>query len=51
MEIVDVYGKLLQVITVNDSTTELDLSSYTAGVYFLRMDTESGTVVRKVVKR
>ena len=51
VEIVDVYGKLLQVITVNDSTTELDLSSYTAGVYFLRMDTESGTVVRKVVKR
>ena len=49
--IVDVYGKLLRMIAINDNMVELDLSSYTAGVYFLKIDTPNGEVVRKVVKR
>ena len=51
VDVYDVYGKLLNTMAVNDGTVEVDLGQYAAGVYFLRISTESGVVTKRVVKR
>ena len=50
LEVYDVYGKLLNVMSVNDHTAELDLSGYAKGTYFVRVTTEKGVVTKRVVK-
>lgn len=43
-------GKVLSSIPINPGTTRIDLSAYSKGVYFIRIDHEHGVVSRKVVK-
>ncbi|MBO7587666.1 MAG: fibronectin type III domain-containing protein [Bacteroidales bacterium] len=47
----DVYGKLLQTMNADSPTASLNLSSYTAGTYFIRIVTENGMVTKRVVKQ
>ena len=51
VEVYDVYGKLLQLLPVVSNTTAIDISSYTSGVYFVRLNMETGFLTKKVVKR
>ena len=51
VEVYDAYGKLLNVVTVNDNATALDLSGYAAGTYFVKIMTENGVVTKRVVKQ
>ena len=50
VEVYDAYGKLLNVMSVNDHTATLDLSGYAKGTYFVRVTTERGVVTKRVVK-
>ena len=50
VEVYDVFGKLLNVMSVNDHTANLDLSGYAKGTYFVRVITERGIVTKRVVK-
>ena len=50
VEVYDAYGKMLNVVSVNDNTAVLDLSSYAAGTYFVKVVTENGVVTKRVVK-
>ena len=50
VEVYDVYGKLLNVMSVNDHTANLDLSGYAKGTYFVKVTTEKGVVTKRVVK-
>ena len=50
VEVYDAYGKMLNVVSVNDNTAVLDLSSYAAGTYFVKIMTENGMVTKRVVK-
>ncbi len=50
VEVYDAYGKLLNVMSVNDHTVTLDLSGYAKGTYFVRVTTEKGVVTKRVVK-
>ena len=50
VEVYDVYGKLLNVMSVDDHTATLDLSSYAKGTYFVKVTTERGVVTKRVVK-
>ncbi len=47
----DIYGKLLQVIPVNSDITTIDVTSFAAGVYFVRMNSEIGIITKKFVKK
>ncbi len=47
----DVYGKLINMMKVNDTNATVDLSSYASGVYFARITTENGVVTKRVVKK
>lgn len=46
----DVYGKLLKTVKANANMAEVDVHELCAGVYVLRVETDSGAVVKRVVK-
>ena len=50
VEVYDAYGKMLNVVSVNDNVTAIDLTSYASGTYFVKIVTENGVVTKRVVK-
>ena len=46
----DVYGKLLKTVKANANMAEVDVHELCAGVYVLRVETDSGAMVKRVVK-
>jgi len=48
LELYDILGK--QVIKSSKNTSAMDLSDLSAGVYMLRINTDSGTLTKKVVR-
>lgn len=52
MQLVDIHGNVLQDTPVIDEITEIDLSHYAGGVYFVKWVSEGNTLaVQKVVKQ
>ena len=52
VQIVDMYGKLLQIRSVDGETSAADLTGYANGVYFIKMVADGKTIaVQKVVKQ
>ena len=52
IQIVDMYGKLLQIKPFDDKTSHVDLTGYANGIYFVKLIAEDKTIaVRKVVKQ
>lgn len=49
--LLDVSGKILNISTVNEVITPLDLSVYPDGIYFIRINTDNGSTVERVVKQ
>ncbi len=49
IDILDLKGTLLKTIAANQSKTEVELSSFSEGMYFVRMFTERSTVSKKIV--
>jgi hypothetical protein len=47
----DMYGKLLKVVLVHNDVTRIEVSDLANGVYFVRMDSEKGTIIKKFVKK
>ncbi|WP_415060682.1 T9SS type A sorting domain-containing protein [Flavobacterium sp.] len=50
IELYDVQGRLLQTQLVNDVHSELNVSSRANGMYFIKINTDKGTKVEKLVK-
>jgi hypothetical protein len=50
IELYDIQGRLLQIQVVNDITSELNLSSRANGMYFVKINTDKGSKVEKLVK-
>ena len=51
VEVIDVYGKVINTLTVTDNPTQINVSNLAAGMYFVRVTTEEGTVTKSFVKR
>lgn len=51
IELYDVQGRLLQTQLVNNITSELNLSSRANGMYFIKINTDKGSKVEKLVKK
>ena len=51
IQLYDVYGKLLKTVNVNANMAEVDVRELCAGVYVLRVETDSGAVVKRVIKQ
>jgi hypothetical protein len=50
IEVYDMQGRLLQSAIVNGTEVEMDVSSRNTGVYFVKVETDRGMKVEKVVK-
>ncbi|AWA28673.1 hypothetical protein HYN48_00445 [Flavobacterium magnum] len=50
-ELFDAQGRLLLVKTPGEPNAALDISTYTSGVYYIRVTTQKGTKTAKVIKR
>lgn len=50
MELYDVQGRILETVLVSEKITKLDISSKSKGIYFLKIKSEKGSKVEKVVK-
>lgn len=51
IEVYDAYGKMLNVVKVNDNSAVIDMSDYAAGVYFARIMMSEGVVTKRFVKK
>lgn len=51
IEVYDIYGKPLEILQINDYQTDIDLSSFSSGVYLVRVATEQGMVTKRIVKK
>ena len=52
LEVYDIHGKLLENLMINELETQLDVSEYASGLYFIKFTGDSGnTQVAKFVKR
>ncbi len=51
IDIYDVYGKLLKTVEVNSNTAVIDAQDLASGMYFVRISTEKGVVMKSFVKR
>ena len=51
MEVFDVYGKLLNTMTVTENPTRINVSGLADGMYFVRVTTDRGVVTKTFVKR
>lgn len=52
IQLFDIYGKRLQVMAVTGETTQIDLSTYSTGVYLVKLVSNEKVIgVQKVVKR
>ena len=47
---IEVYSMLGELIASEMGVSQIDFSSYAKGVYFLRIDTENGSVIQKIMK-
>ena len=50
IELCDISGRVIENFTVNSTTLQLDLTKLTKGVYLIKGFSESGLVLRKLVK-
>ena len=51
IEVFDVYGKLLQTVSMTPETTTINVSGLASGMYFVRVTTEEGAVTKSFVKK
>ncbi len=47
----DAFGRLLENVSVNDFSANINLSAYATGTYFLRIMTDSGMIVKTVIRK
>ena len=50
IEILNIQGQLIKTLAASSDKTSVDISSFHSGVYFVKIKTEKGIVVKKIVK-
>ena len=51
VEVIDVYGKVINTVNVTDNPTCINVSGLAAGMYFVRVTTEQGVATKTFVKK
>ncbi|RZJ71873.1 MAG: T9SS type A sorting domain-containing protein [Flavobacterium sp.] len=50
VQVFDVQGRLLQTLLTNENSMTLDMASQRSGIYFIKIKTDSGMKVQKLIK-
>jgi len=45
----DASGRIIQVIKLNDNDNEINVSGYSSGMYFMRINSDEGSVVKRFI--
>jgi hypothetical protein len=51
LQITDVTGRVMRILDITQSDTELDISSYAPGIYFIRYEDTEKTEIVKIIKQ
>lgn len=51
LEFYDVHGRILMISLINDNSASLDLSKYSTGIYYVKIKTDKGYKVEKLIKK
>ena len=51
VEVFDVYGKLINTVNIVDNPIRVNVAGLAAGMYFVRVNTDEGTVTKSFVKK
>ena len=51
IELYDIQGRILQLVLANEATMRLDISDKSSGIYFIKVTSENGAKVEKLVKQ
>ena len=51
VEVIDVYGKVINTLNVTENPTRINVSGLSAGMYFVRVTTEEGSATKIFVKK
>lgn len=51
LELFDIQGRILETNLVQESNSKIDVSSRPKGVYFLKIETQQGSKVKKIIKQ
>jgi len=51
VEVIDVYGKVINTVNVVDNPTRINVSCLANGMYFVRVTTDAGSVTKTFVKK
>ncbi len=51
MTVMDIYGRTIMSKKIVSDAQTFDISGYTSGLYLIRLDSDKGTVVLKLIKR
>ncbi|MDI9258528.1 T9SS type A sorting domain-containing protein [Flavobacterium sedimenticola] len=51
VQLFDVHGRLLQTNLVNNTSFSLDISNHSSGIYFVKVISDNGMKVEKLIKR
>ena len=51
VEMIDVYGKVINTVNVVDNPTRINISGLANGMYFVRVTTDEGTVTKTFIKQ
>jgi hypothetical protein len=51
VEVFDIYGRNVSNLISHSSNHQMDISNLPAGIYFVKMNTEKGIIVKKIVKQ
>ena len=50
LQLLDVYGKLLQIVPITSETTPINVADLASGIYFVRVTTDQGVATKRFVK-
>jgi len=50
LEVVDFSGKTPSTVNYQPSTNSVNVSTLSQGIYFLKVETDKGTVIQKFIK-
>ena len=51
IEIYDIYGRCQQLSAVSCQSSVIDLSNLKSGIYFVKINTEEGNIVKRIIKQ
>ena len=51
VEVIDVYGKVINTVNVTDNPTRINVSGLANGIYFVRVTTDEGVATKTFVKK